>query len=129
MAIAALLAGAAEVTVSEIDPLAQAAIRLNAEANGVGLGPSLGDVLDADPLPDAEVLLVGDAFYERPLADRVLAFARRMRSAGTDVLVGDPGRAYLPRTDLTEVAVYDVPVSRELENTDVRRTTVWRLPT
>jgi len=71
---------------------------------------------------------VGDAFYERPMAVRVLPFLERARASGADVLVGDPGRAYLPRDRFEAVACYDVPVSRVLEDADVKRTTVWRLP-
>lgn len=127
VAIAALKAGAASVAVSEIDPLALSAVSLNAEANGVPLGPSLGDVLDADPTPAADVVLVGDAFYERTLATRVLAFLTRARSGGATALVGDPGRTYLPRTAFDALATYSVPVQRELEDAETKRTTVWKL--
>lgn len=128
VAIAALRAGARTVTVSEIDPLALAAIALNADANHVVLtGPPLGDVLDAAPPPGTEVLLIGDAFYERTLAARMLAFARRAHASGATVLVGDPGRAYLPPTGFTAEAAYEVPVSEELENAATKRTTIWRL--
>ncbi|RAG84933.1 methyltransferase [Streptacidiphilus pinicola] len=127
VAIAAVKAGAASVAVSEIDPLALDAISLNAAANAAPLGPSLGDVLDADPTPTADVVLVGDAFYERTLATRVLAFLTRARSHGATALVGDPGRTYLPRTVFDSVATYAVPVQRELEDTETKQTTVWKL--
>ncbi|SEK72926.1 class I SAM-dependent methyltransferase [Streptacidiphilus jiangxiensis] len=127
VAIAALRAGAASVTVSEIDPLALDALALNAAANGVTLGPALGDVLDTDPTPAADVVLVGDAFYERTMATRVLAFLHRARSAGATAFVGDPGRAYLPRTEFNALESYAVPVQRELEDAETKLTTVWRL--
>ncbi|WP_370109093.1 methyltransferase [Streptacidiphilus sp. MAP12-33] len=127
VAIAAVRAGAASVEVSEIDPLALDALALNAAANDVTLGPALGDVLDADPTPAADVVLVGDAFYERTLATRVLSFLHRARTAGATAFVGDPGRAYLPRTEFDPLESYAVPVQRELEDAETKRTTVWRL--
>ncbi len=127
VAIAAAKAGAAAVTASETDPLAFTAIELNSKANGVALEATLGDVLGGDG-PRADLVLVGDAFYERPLAERLLPYLKRARASGAVVLVGDPGRAYLPRDRFEEVISYDVPVSRVLEDADVKRTTVWRLP-
>jgi predicted nicotinamide N-methyase len=127
VAIAAARAGAAVVTPSETDPLAFAAIELNSAANGVTLEATLGDVLDG-AATGIDLVLVGDAFYERPMAERVLPFLERARASGAVVLVGDPGRAYLPRDRFVAVACYDVPVSRVLEDADVKRTTVWRGP-
>ena len=127
VAIAAAKAGAATVTPSETDPLAFAAIELNSAANSVTLEATLGDVLGGAATGN-DLVLVGDAFYERPMAVRVLPFLERARASGADVLVGDPGRAYLPRDRFEAVACYDVPVSRVLEDADVKRTTVWRLP-
>jgi predicted nicotinamide N-methyase len=126
VAIAAALAGAAGVTASEIDRYAGAAIALNAEANGVQVAVCLGDVLDGPP-PAAGLVTAGDVFYSAELARRVLAFLDRARSAGVAVLIGDPGRAYLPRQRLTPVASYEVPVSRALEDADHKRSSVWRL--
>jgi predicted nicotinamide N-methyase len=127
VAIAAAKAGAAAVTASETDPLAFAAIELNSQANGVTLEATLGDVLGGSA-PATDLVLVGDAFYERPLAERLLPYLERVRASGALVLVGDPGRAYLPRDRFEEVARYDVPVSRVLEDVDVKPTTIWRLP-
>jgi predicted nicotinamide N-methyase len=126
VAIAAAKAGAASVTASETDPLAVEAIALNAEANGVTLAATLGDILDGDARGH-DVVLAGDAFYEQPMAERLLPFLVRARVAGALVLVGDPGRAYLPRRRFEMVATYDVPVSRALEDAGIKRTTVWRL--
>jgi predicted nicotinamide N-methyase len=127
VAIAAAKAGAAAVTPSETDPLAFTAIELNSEANGVTLEATLGDVLGGAAAGN-DLVLVGDAFYERAMAERLLPFLERARASGAVVLVGDPGRAYLPRDRFEAVARYDVPVSRALEDADVKRTTVWRLP-
>jgi len=126
VAIAAAMAGAGAVTASDVDRLAVAAIALNAEANGVAVAVRLEDVLDGDGT-GAEVVLAGDVFYERPMAERVLAFLARARARGADVLVGDPGRAHLPSPRLEALATYDVPVARPLEDSELKRTTVWRL--
>lgn len=128
VAIAAAKAGAAVVTATEVDPFAVAAIGLNARANGVAVATVLDDVLDGDGAgAGAEVVLAGDVCYSREMTRRVLAFLDRAGEAGARVLVGDPGRAYLPRTGLRAVATYDVPVPRTLEDADVKPTTVWRL--
>ncbi len=125
VAIAAARAGARTVTASEIDPYAVAAVALNAELNGVAVRVELADVLDG--ATDAEVVLAGDVFYSREMAERVLAFLDRAAGRGALVLVGDPGRAYLPRHRLAEVARHAVPVVRELEDADVKQVTVWEL--
>jgi len=130
VAIAAARAGAASVTAYDIDPLATAAIDINAAANGVTVRAVCADVLDEDgpPSPGTDLVLAGDAFYERDLAARVMRFLERGHARGTAVLAGDCGRAYLPRGRLTPVATYDVPGLRMLEDTDIKRTTVWALP-
>jgi predicted nicotinamide N-methyase len=126
VAIAAARAGAAAVTGYDIDPLAIAAITLNAAANGATVLAVQADVLDGGDLgPD--VLLVADAFYQRELARRVTRFAERGQARGADVLIGDFGRAYLPRDRLTPLAAYDVPGLSALEDNDVKRTTIWEL--
>ena len=126
VAIAAMRAGARSVLAAEIDAFAVAAIRINAEVNGVDVEAVVRDLL-AGGLPDADVILVGDLFYEKPLALRALAWLRRCRDAGLDVLIGDPGRSYLPRDALEAIAHYKVPVTRELEDTTIKETAVWRL--
>ena len=127
VAIAAARAGAEAVTGYDIDPLAAAAIEVNAAANGVTVQAVCADVLDSDELPAAGTgaVLVADAFYERELAARVIGFAGRGRARGAGVLVGDFGRAYLPRAWLTALASYDVPGQDMLEDRAVKRTTVW----
>jgi predicted nicotinamide N-methyase len=127
VAIAAARAGAAHVTAVDIDPLAAAAVALNATANGVAVTTSGADLLASGAaLPTADVLLVADLFYERGLATRVLALVEAAHARGTLVLVGDPQRTYFPTARFTAVATYDVPVSHELEDAEVKRTTVWR---
>jgi predicted nicotinamide N-methyase len=125
VAIAAVKAGAARVTAVEIDPLAVTAMAVNAAANGVSVDARLQDVLPGDG-GDAEVVLAGDVFYSREMTGQVLEFLRRVVARGAVCLVGDPGRAYLPKDRLEFVAVYDVPVPQTLEDTPVKRTTVWR---
>jgi len=128
VAIAAARAGAAVVTAYDIDPLAAAAIALNADVNGAGIRAVCADVLAADAaFPDADLVLVADAFYERELAAQVLRFLDRARARGCAVLAGDFGRAYLPRARLTPLAGYDVPGLGALEDRDVKHTTIWTL--
>lgn len=124
-AIAAVKAGAASVTASEIDPFARSALALNAEANAVRYDITEADYL-TEPLPAVDMLLLGDVFFEQPMSDRVNELAIRAAMAGAVVLVGDPGRSYLPRERLTQLAEYLVPTTRALEDADVKRTVVWR---
>jgi predicted nicotinamide N-methyase len=130
VAIAAAKAGAAAVTAYDIDPLAAAAIRVNADANGVTVLAVCADVLDQDDPPDPgpDLVLAADAFYERELAGKVLRFLERGHARGAAVLAGDFGRAYLPRDRLRPLASYDVPGLRVLEGSDTKRTTIWALP-
>ncbi|MFD9124348.1 class I SAM-dependent methyltransferase [Kitasatospora sp. NPDC059571] len=124
--IAAALRGARSVRAAEIDAYAVAAIGINAAANGVAIDAAFEDLLDGDGAP-AEVVLAGDVFYERAMAARFLPFLERARDRGAVVVVGDPGRAYLPRERFTELAAYQVPVVADLEDTALKTTTVWRL--
>jgi predicted nicotinamide N-methyase len=127
VAIAAVRAGAASVRAVDIDPLAVAAIELNAAANGTAVETSAADILDGDH-GDAQVVLAGDVFYSQRLADRMIRFLRRARRAGASVLVGDPGRAFLPEGACTVAGAYDVPTTAALESTTVKHTRVWRVP-
>jgi predicted nicotinamide N-methyase len=126
VAVAAALAGAASVTAAEIDPLAVAAARLNAEANRVTVTAVLRDLCDDDGA-GFDVVLAGDVCYSRPMVDRVLPFLDRARAHGALVLLGDPGRAYLPQRRLRRLHRADVPVIRSLEDADTKLTTVWEL--
>jgi predicted nicotinamide N-methyase len=126
VAIAAAMAGAASVLASEIDPLAVAAIGLNARANAVPAPAVLGDVLDGDG-EGAEVVLAGDVWYSRALAERVLGLIERATARGASVLTGDIGRAFLPRERFRVLKASDIPVIAELEDTSVKRTMIWAL--
>ena len=125
-AIAAAMAGAAEVTASEVDAFATAAIRLNAALNGVEIAVVEGDVIDRERT-DWDLVLAGDVFYERDLAARVEPWLRRLAGDGITVLVGDPGRGFLPKAGLERVIAYAVKTDRALEDTDLRNAVVWRL--
>lgn len=123
--IAAMQAGAAAATCADIDGFAAHAALLNASLNGVDLTPSDTDPLQDDP--DVGVILVGDLFYDREIAARLLDWLRRQSARGCDVLVGDPGRSYLPKDALYQIAEYSVPTTKALEDAEVKRTGVWRL--
>jgi predicted nicotinamide N-methyase len=129
--IAACLAGGAPVIGADVDPLCEAAVALNSFANGCGVDFRHEDLLDRKPgiEPRFDVILVGDLFYEQGTAARALAFLEAWSLAGCDVLIGDPGRTYLPCERLRELAVYDVPVTRELEDNEIKRTRVYALAT
>ncbi len=125
VAIAAAKAGARKVTACDIDPFCEAAIRLNSRANGVSIPFEGADCVSADRGWD--VVLAGDVFYEKPFAERLLPWFAALCRRGALVLVGDPGRAYLPKQGFEKLATYDVPVTRALEDAEVKRTTVWRV--
>jgi predicted nicotinamide N-methyase len=127
--IAAAKAGASPVMAIDIDAFAEAAIQLNAEANSTYVDVVVLDVLDhpAPRAPRYDLILVGDLFYERDTAARALTFLDRQAAIGTRVLIGDPGRTYLPKDRLTRLAEYSVPVTRELEDMEIKRTIVWEL--
>jgi predicted nicotinamide N-methyase len=126
-AIAAMRAGAAEVLAADIDPFCAAAVALNAEANAVAVAFTSANLLDAAP-PAADLILAADICYEQPLAERVMAWLAGARAAGTRVLIGDPGRSYFPKSGLIHLAEYRVPTTRELEDAEIKRTSVWALP-
>lgn len=123
--IAAKLAGADQVVAVDIDPFAIAAITLNAASNGVELATHQGNIIGQDL--QADVLLVGDLFYEREIAEPLFAWLQQCQERGVRVLIGDPGRTYLPKDKLQELACYQIEVSRELEDQDIKATRVWGL--
>lgn len=124
-AIGAAKAGAVQVQAAEIDDLALAAIALNARTNGVAIDLVREDLIGVEPRWD--VVLAGDVCYERPMAERIIAWFRALAGRGVAILMGDPGRAYLPQSGLVELARYQVPTSLELEDRTLRETIVWRL--
>jgi predicted nicotinamide N-methyase len=122
VAIAAAKAGAASVLAADIDAFSIAAIRLNAVANGVTVAVTQDDLIGAES--DWDMVLVGDLFYERPLAERLLAW---LKTLGCPALLGDPGRSYFPKDQVEPLAVYNVQTSRDLEDREIRETGVYRL--
>ncbi len=126
-AIVAAQAGARSVTAVEIDPLAVAAIGLNAALNDVAVAAVAADILDDGDTIPGEVILAGDVCYEREMATRVWAWLGARAAAGATVLVADPGRAYLPQVGRHAVARFRVPTTRELEDRLERDTVIWRI--
>ncbi len=122
-AIACAMAGAALVEAAEIDPMAAAAMALNAAANGVAVTALTEDLVGADCRWD--LILCGDVCYEAPMTGHILPWLRRMAETAI-VWIADPGRAYLPG-DMTALVTYDIPTSRELEDMEMRRTVLYRL--
>ncbi|MFD1695941.1 class I SAM-dependent methyltransferase [Roseibium aestuarii] len=124
--IAAMKSGASVCRSVDIDAFAAHAARANAELNGVELTIETRDITDG-PAPEERVLFCGDVFYEKPMAGKMLAFADRALAAGIAVYVGDPGRSYLPRVRLEHLATYDIQVIANLEDAEIKRTSVYRL--
>ncbi len=126
--LAAMRAGAKTVTCADIDVFSHAAIAVNCGANGIPLHANLHiattDLIGRDDGWDT--VLAGDICYERDLAERVIAWLLALSARGALVLIGDPGRAYLPKQGLEKLGEYQVPVTRELEDTEIKRTSVWR---
>ena len=125
-AIAAAKAGAGCVLAAEIDDYAAAAIAANAALNGVAVEVTTADVIGGADRR-WEIVTAGDVCYEREMAERVVPWLRARAAGGSLVLLGDPGRAYLPSGGLVERARYQVPTSREIEDRDVRETVVWQV--
>ncbi|MCA1542039.1 methyltransferase [Bradyrhizobium sp. NBAIM32] len=125
--IAAMKAGAVGVTVSDIDAFAIAAAELNAEVNQVHLTSCGEDVLDTQPNDRWQTILAGDIFYERDTAARAFAFLADHARAGVTILIGDPERTFLPKAKLIRLADYRVPVTRDLEDAEIKHTAVWTI--
>ncbi|MDB5558307.1 MAG: nicotinamide N-methyase [Enterovirga sp.] len=125
VAIAAAMAGAAEVQAADIDAFAAAAIAINAEANRVSVAPRLADLVGTDEGWD--VVLTGDIFYERDIAARMWPWLAALEARGATVLIGDPGRSYLPKDKVEQIAQYRVQVTRELEDAEIKLSRVWRI--
>ncbi|MDX2308633.1 MAG: methyltransferase [Hyphomicrobium sp.] len=125
--IAAAKSGARSVLAADVDPFSIASIRLNAAVNAAEIATTSDDLLATDD-GTWNLVLIADLFYERALAERVMRFARASAERGAAVLVGDPRRSYFPRDAFVEVAEYKVPVTQELEDAELKRTSVWRLP-
>jgi predicted nicotinamide N-methyase len=129
VAIVASRLGAGDVHAVDIDPLAEAAVDLNARANHVRVSYSTRDLLD-EPPPTVDVLLAADTWYEGPLADRALPWLRAASAAGVRVLVGDPGRKYLPppeESGFVELARFRVKTTTTLEDREVVESRVFEV--
>lgn len=124
VAIAAMKAGAASVLAVDIDPWTETAIRLNSALNGVEVAFAATEIIGN--VRSADVYLAGDVFYDRAFAERLIPWFTALAGQGAAVLVGDPGRAYCPRDRMQMLATYQVPVTRALEDSEVKKTTVWR---
>lgn len=127
VAIAALKAGAAQAAVADIDAFARAAAEFNAQQNNVSVSLIDTDLLTVPTSQRWDVVLAGDIFYEHDTAARAFDFLRRQFAAGATILIGDPGRSYLPQNKLRRIAEYDVPVLRDIEDAAVKRTSIWML--
>ncbi len=131
VAIAAVLAGAGQVVANDIDEFANAACRLNAEANEAALDIDCSDQIGAGRTAHLskqyDVIFLADIFYEKQLAAGALAFGAAARACGSRVLVGDPRRSYFPEERFAKIADYAVPVTRELEDSEIKNTAVWEL--
>lgn len=126
VAIASVQAGSASIVATDIDEFATTAAEMNAGLNRVRLDIKLEDVLLQQP-PPADVILVGDLFYEKTLATHCLTWLRLAQVQGAKVFIGDPGRSYLPKEQLEKLAEYNVPVTRDLEDAEIKKTSVWQL--
>ena len=124
VAIAAKLAGAAHVTAADIDPWSATAARLNAAANDVAFEFSHSDVAGTDSGWD--VVLAGDVFYDQAMATLIQPWFSSLARRGALVLIGDPGRSYCPHKEMQLLATYQVPVTRALEDSEIKRTSVFR---
>lgn len=124
VAIAAAMAGAEMVVAADIDPWAQSAVRLNSALNQVVIEFTQEDLIGLSI--DVDVVLAGDVFYESAFADALVGWFESLAARDITVLVGDPGRSYRPTDRLEALATYEVPVTRALEDSEVKRTTVWR---
>ncbi len=126
VAIAAKMAGADSCQGVDIDPFAIAASRINADLNGVVATFAEGDITRSS-VPDVEVVFCGDVFYDRHMADQVMTFLDALIEAEIEVYVGDPGRSYLPKERLKELAEYQVPVVGQLEDNEIKNTRVYKV--
>jgi len=126
VAIAAMKAGARSAVANDVDSFAAAAQELNARANQVAIDVVQRDLLDRDvTLDQFDLVVAGDVCYQPDLAERLVRFLRRAKANGVGALLADPGRAYLPRDGLDEVAAYEVPTALAIEGVERKATTIW----
>ena len=125
VAIAAARSGASRVLAADIDEFARAAIMLNASTNAVIVETTTDDLIGS--FGDWQTILVGDMCYERPLAERLLGWLAELAAKGAIVLLGDPGRSYFPKGGVERLATHRVQTTRDLEDSEIRETSVYRL--
>lgn len=124
VAIAAKMAGARQVTAVDIDPFCGDAVAMNSALNAQDIRFLIDDLVGT--LIDADMLLAGDVFYDRSMSDRVTPWFVTLAKLGTTILIGDPGRHYVPHQHLKALSTHEIPVTRALEDADIRKTTVWQ---
>jgi predicted nicotinamide N-methyase len=125
VAIAAAMAGASHVVAWDLDPYCEAAVRLNSVRNGVTIEFAPGSPLGT--VPDVDLVLAGDVFYERSMAGQFLTWGRGLASRGIRVLAGDPGRLYSPREGVVDRGVHDVPTTTAIEDRILMKTWVLEI--
>jgi predicted nicotinamide N-methyase len=125
VAIAAAKAGAPSVLANDIDPIAIEAIKLNSVVNAVELATTSSNLIGQDF--GWETVLIADMCYEQPLAKAIEAWMQALARRGALVLLGDPKRTYFPKSGVNPLAVYEVAVTRELEDREIRNTGVFRV--
>lgn len=123
VAIAAMTAGAKSVLAADIDPFTRDAVALNAMLNGFEIPHTAENLVGTDQGWD--IVLAGDVFYDRHISDLLQPWFDELSTRGATILIGDPGRAYLPKSRLEMLSEHQVPVTRALEDQDIRRTVVW----
>ena len=126
VSVAAMKAGAMSARAVDVDAFSLRAVELNAKANGVIVWVLMEDIV-SEPNQGWDVILAGDVCYEQPLAERVETWLKDLARDGTKVLLGDPGRSYLPKVGMKKLATYEVQTTRELEDMEIRRTSVWQV--
>jgi predicted nicotinamide N-methyase len=126
VAIAAALSGAREVLAADIDPLTKEVLSINAQLNGVAINTTCNDIVGT-PVRGFEVVLAGDVCYDPKFAEKVIGWLRQTASGGTQILIGDPGRGYLPDRGLLAVATYRAPADTELTGKFLRNVNVFEL--
>ncbi len=125
-AIAAKMSGAASVVANDVDPLSIVAVGMNAQANGVDVDVLHDNKINRD-LPDIDVILAGDFCYEWPMAGYAIEWLRAQIKQGKTVLLADPGRNYLPKEGLEKLAEYDIATPLEVEDSEIKHTTIYKL--
>lgn len=124
VAIATSRCGAGQVVAADIDPFTADAVALNAALNGLSIPHISANLVGQDQGWD--IVLAGDVFYDKAMSAVLILWFDSLAARGAEILIGDPGRSYLPKDRLEKLSEHQVQVTRALEDQDVRKTTVWR---